>query len=206
MIVRRFRRAGLKKFLKFALGIFKNRNVAQRAERATEFAQDEFARGIESTVEKNRADNSLERVGQRGRALASAVQFLAAAENEMLAEGKHPAMYGQGAAVDKLGAGLGKRAFVEARKLFVKLARQHELQHGIAEKFQPLVVQDGSSQLMRHGRMRERQTKLVFVTEVVTEADLEGGEIGHGGERFLIDDLPFAIAVPSGGGAAIHES
>jgi len=119
----------------------------------------------------------------------------------MFAEAEHAAMNGERAAVDEFGAGLGEWAFVEARKFLVKFACQHELQHGIAKKLQPLVVLDGCSLLMRHGRMRERQAKLIFVAEVVTEAGLEGGEIGHGGGRFLIDDLRFAIAVPSGGGA-----
>ena len=68
------------------------------------------------------------------------LRFLAVAQNQMRAEVKRAGVFGQRAAIDEFGARLGQRAFVECGKFFVKLARQDELQHRVAEKFQPLVV------------------------------------------------------------------
>src|SRR5262245_40796477 len=124
----------------------------------------------------------------------------------MVAEVQRPAMLGQGAAVDQFGAGFSERAFVEAREFFVKLASQDELQDRIAEEFQSLIMLDGRSLFMRHRRMRESQTQLIFVAKMITEAGLEGGKVGHGGKRVLNDDLRFTIAVPSAVMLAIHKS
>ena len=89
-------------------------------------------------------------------------------------------MFGQRAAVDQLGARLGQRAFVERGKFFVQLAREHELQHGVAEKFQPLVVRRWRAGFVRDGRMRERQPQQALVAERITETGLEFGEFRHG--------------------------
>jgi hypothetical protein len=51
---------------------------------------------------------------------------------------------------------LRERAFVEVRKLQVKLAAQDDLEHGVAEEFQSLIVLHGAVGLVRHRGVRER--------------------------------------------------
>ena len=58
----------------------------------------------------------------------------------MCAEVKRAGAFGQRTAVDKLGARLRQRPFVERGKFFIQLVRENKLQHGIAEKFQPLIM------------------------------------------------------------------
>ena len=97
----------------------------------------------------------------------------------MCAEVKRAGAFGQCAAVDELGASLCQRPFVERWEFFVQLVRENELQHGIAEKFQPLIVRLCPTAFMRNGRMRECDAQQIFVAEFVTETGLQGGEFGH---------------------------
>ena len=101
----------------------------------------------------------------------------------MLAEAQRAAMHGEGSAIDELGAGFGERAFVEVGKLFVEFAGQRQLQHGVAEKFQPLVVLHGRTLFVRDGRMRERQPQAGGVMKEVTQSGLKRGEVGHESDR-----------------------
>ena len=98
----------------------------------------------------------------------------------MRAEVKRTGVFGQRAAVDEFGARLRQRAFIERGKLFVKFLRKDELQHGVAEKFQPLVVRGRRAAFVRDGRMREREAQQIFVAELKTEVILKCGEVGHG--------------------------
>jgi hypothetical protein len=61
--------------------------------------------------------------------------------------------------VYQLRARLGERTFIECWKLFVKLLRENEAQHGVAQEFQPLVVRRGSSIFVGHGRVGKRQSQ-----------------------------------------------
>ena len=114
VILRRFRRTRLQQLLQLALRIFNRRYYAQFAERRAEFAQDEPARGIETAVQKNGAQQGLKRIRQRGRAFPAATRLLAAAENQVHANPKCPGVFGQRTAVDELGPRLGQGTFVES--------------------------------------------------------------------------------------------
>ena len=93
-----------------------------RGQRRAELAQDKFARRFKTAVQKNRAQHRLKRVGQRGRALAPAVRFLAAAQNQMRAQPQRAGAFGQRAAVDEFGARLRQRPFAERREIVRKAA------------------------------------------------------------------------------------
>ena len=83
-------------------------------------------------------------------------------------------------AVHQFRARFRERAFVRFGKFFVKFAGQDQSQHGIAEKFQPLIVQDGDVAFVRPGGVREREAQEVFVVEPATKSFLKCGEFGHG--------------------------
>jgi molybdopterin/thiamine biosynthesis adenylyltransferase len=66
-IFRRERRTRLQQFLQFALGIFNVAGLRQRAEIGGELAQHKFPRRLKAAIQKNRAEQRLERVRQRRR-------------------------------------------------------------------------------------------------------------------------------------------
>ena len=99
----------------------------------------------------------------------------------MRAQAQRAAVLGQRCGVDQLGARLGQRPFVGRREIFHRTrCVSTELQHRVAEKFQPLIVRRGRVLLMRDGRMRQRQPQQAFVAELVAETFLKFGEIRHG--------------------------
>ena len=93
----------------------------------------------------------------------------------MRAEVKREGAFGEGAAVDKFGACLRQRPFVERGKFFIQFLRENQLQHGIAEKFQPLIMRYRRIVFVCDGRMREREAQQAFVAEFVTETGLKFG-------------------------------
>ncbi len=97
----------------------------------------------------------------------------------MDAKPKHFPLRGKHPGVDQFGTRLGQGTLVRIGKFFVKFAREHQSQHRVAEKFQPLVVGQGIFLLVRDGRMRQREAEETFVAELMTETDLEFGKVGH---------------------------
>ena len=155
VILRGFGRDGLQQLLQLALGVFENGNHREPAEGRLEFAENEVAGGLESAIEQDRAEQRLVSVGQRGGPFAAAMQFLAPAHDQVLAEAQVPGALGQGAAIDQFGAGLGQRAFAEGGELLIQLAREHKLQHGVAEEFEPLVGLHGRALLVGDRGVRQ---------------------------------------------------
>jgi len=47
------------------------------------------------------------------------------------------------------------------------------LQHGVAEKFQPLIVFARHAAFVRDGRMREREREQFFVAKIICETFLK---------------------------------
>src|SRR5882762_3637934 len=84
VILRRFGRPRLEKFLQLTLWIFENRYDIQPAKRSAKLAEDEIARRLITAIEEYRTHESFKRVGERGRTLAAAVQFFAATQNQVL--------------------------------------------------------------------------------------------------------------------------
>ena len=73
---------------------------------------------------------------------------LAAADDKMFAEVQAPSFFRECPPVDEFRARFGQGAFAEIRKFYVEFPRQDELQDRVAEKFQPLIVQDPRALLM----------------------------------------------------------
>ena len=65
-------------------------------------------------------------------------------------------------------------------KILIELAGENQTQHGVAQKFQSLIVLTSRAVFVRDRRMRERQAQEIFVPKTVAEADLKFGEVGHG--------------------------
>jgi len=97
----------------------------------------------------------------------------------MFTQPEPASLLGQRAAIDHLRPGLRQRAFAQRRKFFVEFPGEDELQHGVAEKFQPLIVLYGSALLMSDRGMRQGEAQQAFITERITKARLKGAECGH---------------------------
>ncbi len=70
-------------------------------------------------------------------------------QNQMRAKPQVPALVRQRAAVHQFRPRLGQGAFAKIREFVIQLLRQDELQHSVAEKFQPLIVLHGSALFVR---------------------------------------------------------
>ena len=97
----------------------------------------------------------------------------------MRAEVERAGVFGQRAAIDEFGARLCQFAFIERGKFFVEFLREDELQHGVAEKFQPLIVFARHAAFVRDGRMRERETQKIFVAKIICETFLKFSKGRH---------------------------
>src|SRR3954451_11193715 len=120
-----------------------------------ELAQNEFTGGIETAIEKNRAQKRFKSIRQRGRAFTSAVKFFASAENEMISQAELARVLSERAAIDQFGACLRQRPLPEGRKILVEFASQNELQDGITEEFQALVGLHGNALFVCDGGMSQ---------------------------------------------------
>jgi len=77
----------------------------------------------------------------------------------VLPEAQVPGALGQGPAVDQLGAGFGQRALAEGGELLIQLAREHKLQDGITQEFEPLIGLHWRSVLMRDRGVRQGEPR-----------------------------------------------
>jgi hypothetical protein len=73
-----------------------------------------------------------------------------------------------------MGAGLGEAAFIGIWKAGEKLMTESELEDGITEKFEALVVQAGALRLVAYARMREGLSEKSKLAEGVAEYALKG--------------------------------
>ncbi len=152
-----------------------------------ELAQNKFTPGLKTAIQKNRAQHCFKRVSQGGGAVASAGIVFALAQSQLRADADLTAMRGESGGVHQFGPGFGERAFIGLRKFFKKLARKNQAQHGIAKKFQPLIMGQGDILLVRNGRMRQRQAQQGIVAEPVTKAFLKCDVLGHGNQLAVVD-------------------
>jgi hypothetical protein len=77
----------------------------------------------------------------------------------MITQAESAGAIGEGIAVDKFGTGFGKRTFIVAGELFVKLFGEDEAKDGVTEKFQALIMGGGHAAFMRERGMGQRQAQ-----------------------------------------------
>ncbi len=164
---------GLEDFLEPSFGIVVVGVYLEVFEKFTRFGQNDTADGDKIAVEIHRADERLEGVGQRAGAVASAVGFFATAHHEVAAEVEAVGEDAESVAGDDAGADFREIAFGELGKLIEQMLGEDELQDGVAEEFEALIVEmmalgfvseTGVSQ-----RFREQQGIAEFVFEALFE-------------------------------------
>ena len=108
-------------------------------ERRGDEGQNEGARGFDSAVEIQRRDNGLERIGHHAGARAPAAQLFAVAQPQPAAQVYLLRKTEQRRLAHKAGAHARQIALRQAG-MGEQIFRHHDAEHGIAQKFQALVV------------------------------------------------------------------
>ena len=134
------------------------------------------ARGLEAAVEERRADQRLERVGEDRGAQRAAAARLAFAEAKQLRQAELERGAVQAVLADEVGAHARQVAFVGVAEAIEQQARDDEAEHGVAEKFEPLVVVGAEA------AMGQRALQEAGIGEAVADALLQCDETGiHAG-------------------------
>ena len=119
-------------------------------------------------IEVNGADESLVSIGKGGGPFASAAGFFTAAHHEMAAKIEAFCVHLEAVARNELGTHLGELALAEFWKMIEEPLGENELEDGIAEEFQTLIIEVmalgfvAERRMSKRFREEERIAKLVF--------------------------------------------
>ena len=130
------------------------------------------------------------------------MHLLAPAHGQMPSQAKIAAVLGQGAAVHEFRPRLGQRPFFERGKFFIQLAGENQLQHGVAQKLQPLVGLTRPAGLMGHRWMRQRELQQSGVAKRVSHLVLKFLVSGHGAIERLVQPVRVSTTASGCAGAA----
>ena len=86
----------------------------------------------------------------------------------MRANGQVPGALRERPAIDELRAGLGQRALVEGGELLIQLAREDELQDGVAKELEALIGLEGRVVLVGDRRVGQGELEQGGIAEDIT--------------------------------------
>lgn len=164
---------GLEDFLKGALRVDFLGIVDHSVELGASFTEEETAGGLEATIHVNRPDNAFEGVGQCGRPVAAAAGFLAPSHHEVVAEPQFAREDAERGTGDESGAQFGQAAFAEIREQAEEVLGDDQLDDGVAEELQALVVKCVGLALKRNAGVCQRLRKQQGVAELVSQPSLQ---------------------------------
>ena len=133
--------------------------------------------GQKPAVQENRAENGLQRVGQERVALPAALGFLALAEQQVLVQAQGAGRVGQAFFLDQAGPDSGHLPLGGLRKAPVDLLADAQLQHGVAEELQPLVVLAGVFSLIGVRTMDQRAAQELDLRKVIVNTILNARQM-----------------------------
>ena len=162
---------GLEQFLELPLGVDEVRQFVELAEVVPKQSTDHPGGLLESTVQEHGPHDRLEPVGKGRRPGPSTRRLLTPTEDQVISEPQLPPLLRQRGAVDHLGPRLGQGTLPGARKAAVQLQGDHQLEHGVTQEFEPLVVllECPASRFVGQRRVRQGQNQQVRVPEEVTQ-------------------------------------
>ena len=174
-IDRRLLALGLKFFLEIALGIGFRSVIftAECRQRGLEQTQNDRARAFPARLGIDRAKDRLDRIGQNGTALPALAVFLAAPENEMFPQAEFLGHALEVMPVHESCPQHGQPALGQLREAAIELRGDGQLQHRIAEKFEPLVVRKPLPLFMTEGCVSQRLTQQVAIGKRMAETFLK---------------------------------
>lgn len=171
---RRFGIDGLEAFLEIAFGIGLDEAIAELVELSAEHADDKLRGGIEPGIDVNGPDDGFQCISECGIPLAASAGLFATPHDQVRAEADLTGEAGERFGAHQMGAGLGEAAFIGIWKAGEKLMTESELEDGIAEEFEALIVEAGALGLVAYARMRESLSEESELAEGVAEDALKG--------------------------------
>ena len=185
---------GLEELLQPAFWVVVGGVDLQAFEEFARFRQDDAADGYEVTVEIHGADERLEGVGQGAGAFASSVCLLAAAHHQVASDAEALGEDAEAVAGDDAGTDFGQVAFAEVGKLIEEMLGENELEDGVSEEFEALVVEVMALRLVAEAGVGERFREQQSVAEFVFEALFEWV---HAGRTQALSTPPSGWQMPS---------
>lgn len=178
---------GLEFFLETALGVGGGSLAGFAGETGDggfEQAEDDGARAGPASFKEDGAEDGLDGIGEDGAALAALAVFLTTAEDEVIAQAEAERDGLEMMAIDELGAERGEAAFGQGGEAAVEFLGDGELEDGVAEKLEALVVGEMLALFVAEGGVGERLAEKLGVGKDVAETALKLIQIGaHDGEE-----------------------
>jgi hypothetical protein len=156
--------AALQEFLQQGLGVLAEGLGIHGRQHRLVLAHDHAAGGIETGVQENGAEQRLDRVRQDGGTAETAALQFAFAQAQVLRQFQPLGDIRQRSLLDQIGPQARQVAFVDLGIALEQHRRDDEVQHGIPQEFQSLVVARTVT------AMRQRLFKQGRITEVVLQA------------------------------------
>ena len=162
--------APLQPFLQFGLGVLGGRGHGGIDLDVLEQAAHQRLGGGVAGVQVHGADHGLQRIGQDRGPPAAAGARLALAQPNDVRQAQADGELVQGFLLDQVGAHARQVAFGQGLQAVVQQRGNGQVEHGIAQEFQPLVV------VGREAAVRQRPRQQLRVGELVLQARLQCDE------------------------------
>ena len=153
----RFYAHRLNEFLELSLGIGVQRAAIQGFEIFGEESLGKLVRGVGARIEVDGPCDGFEGIGQGGFAIPAAVRLFTSSHVQVGTESNAAGDAGERLGGNELGTCLGQRTLVGLGQALKEQMRQGELQHGVAEEFEALVVRVGALVFVTNAAVRERK-------------------------------------------------
>ena len=132
--------APLQPFLQFGFGVFGSRLHLRLDLDILEQTLDQALRGAVATVQIDRTDHGLDRIGQDGRALAATRLELALTQPKHFRQLHLQGQVGQRVLLDQIGTHPRKVSLGQLAQLRIQQMRHRQIEHRVTQKLQPLIV------------------------------------------------------------------
>ncbi|CRS42511.1 hypothetical protein PAERUG_P7_London_17_VIM_2_06_09_00408 [Pseudomonas aeruginosa] len=175
LVARQVAATRLQELLQAGLGVLVGVHRGQLAQLRSEPGDDPLARGVHAGIQVDGADQGFHRIGEDRLAAEPAALQLARAQPQVVAHLEAARQQGQGLALDQSRAQARKLAFASLREVVEQRLADDEVENGVTEELQALVVAPGVA------AMGQGQDHQVPVFEGIAELALESVQrITHG--------------------------
>ncbi len=131
------------------------------------------ARQIQAAIEIEGGEQGFDRVGEQGGLAAASGFFLSPAKPEVAPQMQLVGAVQEMIGIDEMGAKLGKLTLLIGREALKKLLAGDQLQDGVAEEFELLIVSGRAEALACEGAVGQRLLQQCAICELVAERGFE---------------------------------
>src|SRR5690606_18740535 len=172
LVLGQFAAPRLQEFLQAGLGVLVGVHQGQAVQLVGQPGQHAFAGPLHAAVQVDGADQGFQGVGEDGFTAVAAALQLARPQAQVIAQAEAAGQHGQGLALDQARAQARQLAFAGLREALEQRLAGDEVEDGVAEEFQALVVAPGEA------AMGEGQEQQLLVLKGVSELALKAIEWG----------------------------